>query len=109
MIAESQGIRTMITTIQRKRTTFTYRVFSAFVAFTFIFSSIIVVLMVTPLAFADTFIASDGTYVGGLPELSPQGTYVDGTPKMTPDGYYVDGIPKKNTLKKWQQKRKIDN
>jgi len=41
MITESQGIRTMITSIQRKQTTLAYRVFSAFIAFTFVFTSIV--------------------------------------------------------------------
>ena len=68
--------------------------------------SIIAVLMFVPIALADVFVTSDGTgtYVGGLPGLTPNGAYIGGTPTITIDGFYVDGTPKKKYRpKKWQQ------
>jgi len=58
----------MITYIQRRHTTFIYRVFSAFIAITFIFSSI-----VPPRAYAQTVLnlPSPGTMVPLSPVFNP--------------------------------------
>lgn len=37
----------------------------------------------------NTYLAPDGTYVGGKPNLAPDGTYVGGKPHLAPDGSYV--------------------
>jgi len=72
----------MIKSIQRKRTTLTYRAFSAFLVFTFIFSSIILpqrvqaqVVPVPP--------------IGAL-NLPPPGTMVPLSPAYTPAMIMVD-------------------
>jgi len=67
---------------------------------------IIAVLMYPSTVLAEVFVTSDGTgtYVGGLPGLTPNGVYIGGTPTITIDGFYVDGTPKKKYRhKRWQQ------
>lgn len=56
---------------------------------------------------AGVFKAPDGTYVGGLPNLSPRGAYVGGTPAVTPDGFYTDGFTDREKFKDKKDAPKI--